>query len=220
MPRHIVYRTTNLVNGKFYIGKHTLSDRSKYYLGSGYALRAAIQKYGRENFIRETLYEFDNLDDCFAKEQEIVNEQLMMNPMCYNITSGGIGGRIQSESTKLLIADATASHWKNDPARRIRISQASKQRIADGNAGVATWTDESKKTIAEKSSNRWKDLDYRKKVGNAISHSLTGRKLSEQHCENNRISQNQTQFCEHCLKEHKIASYGRWHGDKCKDKKS
>ena len=46
MPRYIIYKTTNLINGKFYIGKHTVNDeRSKYYLGSGTALQAAFGRW-------------------------------------------------------------------------------------------------------------------------------------------------------------------------------
>ena len=52
----IIYKTTNLVNGKIYVGQHICeTDEFDGYLGSGVKLRAAIRYYGPENFKRETL---------------------------------------------------------------------------------------------------------------------------------------------------------------------
>ena len=50
-----IYLTTNLVNGKKYLGQHKLSKQYDYYLGSGKILQEAIKKYGRENFSKTTL---------------------------------------------------------------------------------------------------------------------------------------------------------------------
>jgi hypothetical protein len=61
---YIVYKTINLVNNKFYIGKHTQNlDPYQFdgYYGSGSQIINAVKKYGKENFIRETLFVFDNL---------------------------------------------------------------------------------------------------------------------------------------------------------------
>ena len=49
----IIYKTTNLVNGKIYIGKDKNNNPS--YLGSGKILKLAIKKYGKENFTKETI---------------------------------------------------------------------------------------------------------------------------------------------------------------------
>lgn len=53
----ILYKTTNLINSKIYVGVHRLQNtsNSRRYLGSGDALKPAIKKYGRENFTRTTL---------------------------------------------------------------------------------------------------------------------------------------------------------------------
>lgn len=45
-----IYETTNLVNGKKYIGKHKNNIFDKKYYGSGVGLNLAIKKYGKENF--------------------------------------------------------------------------------------------------------------------------------------------------------------------------
>ena len=56
IPLGFIYKTTNLVNGKIYVGKHEFSKDKRLnssYLGSGVALKRAIIKYGKENFNRE-----------------------------------------------------------------------------------------------------------------------------------------------------------------------
>ena len=51
----VIYKTTNLLNGKIYIGKDKRNDRK--YLGSGKILRQAVSKYGLRNFSKEILEE-------------------------------------------------------------------------------------------------------------------------------------------------------------------
>ncbi len=83
----IVYKTTNLINNKFYVGVHKNNNRN--YIGSGKLLKQAIKKYGRENFKRETLKEFSSEQDAYGYEKELVNEEMINNPLCYNLVEGG-----------------------------------------------------------------------------------------------------------------------------------
>ena len=48
----ILYKTTNLINGKSYIGIHKTNNLNDGYLGSGFAITEAIEKYGKDNFKR------------------------------------------------------------------------------------------------------------------------------------------------------------------------
>jgi hypothetical protein len=89
---YILYRITNKVNNKFYIGVHKTKDINDEYYGSGHSIKAAIEKYGKENFKKEILQIFTNAKLAFKKEKEIVNENLLNNPDCYNIKEGGCGG--------------------------------------------------------------------------------------------------------------------------------
>ena len=65
---YLVYKTTCLLNGKIYIGQHQTYDINDDYLGSGRELKNDIQGFGRENFRREILFDFDTFDEMNDKE--------------------------------------------------------------------------------------------------------------------------------------------------------
>lgn len=89
---YIIYETINLVNGKSYIGYHSTKDLNDNYLGSGTALKLAIEKYGKENFARNILYAFPTKEEALKKEREIVNEEFIKKDDNYNLKYGGEGG--------------------------------------------------------------------------------------------------------------------------------
>lgn len=62
----VVYKVTNLINGKCYIGKDKHNDPN--YLGSGRRIRSAIQKYGKENFQKEILEYCNTYDELRDRE--------------------------------------------------------------------------------------------------------------------------------------------------------
>jgi hypothetical protein len=85
-----VYCTVNKVNGKVYVGATNGNDLN--YIGSGTAFKGAVEKYGRENFVKAVLCEFYDVKDAFAKEAEIVTEEFIKSKDNYNMIKGGIGG--------------------------------------------------------------------------------------------------------------------------------
>lgn len=131
----IVYKTTNLLNNRYYIGMHRTENIDDGYLGSGKILKRAIKKYGKENFKREVLFIFDNENDMILKEAELVNEEFCKSDDNYNVATGGSGG------------DTLTFH-----PDIIEI----KKKMSDKNIGRIPWnkgiprTEEVKKTISEK----------------------------------------------------------------------
>lgn len=89
---YIVYKTTNIINGKFYIGVHATKNVSDKYLGSGSLLKKAINKYGTDNFVREVLHYCNSKERMFAIERSLVTKKLIKDPNCYNLKLGGEGG--------------------------------------------------------------------------------------------------------------------------------
>lgn len=92
MQDHSIYKTTNLVNGKYYWGVHNSTNENDGYLGSGKALNNAIKKYGKENFVRKTMVTYETSEAAYFEEKLIVNQEMINDSMCYNIKVGGDGG--------------------------------------------------------------------------------------------------------------------------------
>jgi hypothetical protein len=86
-----VYKTTNLITHKFYIGVHKTRNPGDNYLGSGSLLLQAVTKHGKENFRKEILHQFETPREAYNKEEELVAQE-SQNPSCYNMRKGGEGG--------------------------------------------------------------------------------------------------------------------------------
>lgn len=94
MKQHYIYLTTNLINGKKYIGKH-FGELDDSYLGSGTLIQRAINKYGEENFKKEILYISSSKQENNIKEQEFISAfDAVNNDSFYNLAPGGDGGDI------------------------------------------------------------------------------------------------------------------------------
>lgn len=89
---YLIYKTTNNVNGKIYIGCHKTEKIEDSYLGSGKILKWAIKKYGRENFSKEIIAQFDNAEEMLRMESILVNEEFVKDADNYNLMQGGCGG--------------------------------------------------------------------------------------------------------------------------------
>jgi len=85
---YTIYKITNNLNGKYYIGKHQTKDLNDGYMGSGKLIKLAIDKHGRSNFTKEILHVFDNESEMNAKEKELV----VISEQSYNLCEGGKGG--------------------------------------------------------------------------------------------------------------------------------
>jgi len=89
-----IYKTTNLVNGKIYIGKHK-SNTNRRYLGSGIKLKQAIKKYGYCNFSVEILEYCKNEIELNDREKYWIAEHNSRNRnVGYNISEGGDSGDV------------------------------------------------------------------------------------------------------------------------------
>src|SRR3990167_378532 len=113
---YLVYKTTNLTNGKFYTGAHVTDTKDDEYLGSGNLIKCAIKKYGRKNFTQEILFEASSPEEMYAKEAVLV----VVGPESYNLMSGGLGrqkGLKHSEETRAKMRAAQMGHTVSDDAK-------------------------------------------------------------------------------------------------------
>ena len=155
MPRkqkkyHYIYKTTNIITGKYYIGMHSTNDLNDGYIGSGKRLWYLINKYGKENHKFEILEFFSDRKSLRKRESELVNEELLQDPMCMNLTLGGGSGFDYLNSDKFNNPTHTkeflneirkkALEALNDPIkfknRNKKISKKLKKAYADGKRQV------------------------------------------------------------------------------------
>ena len=89
---HYIYKTTNKLNGKYYIGMHSTNNLNDDYIGSGTLLKRSLNKYGKENHNIDILYFFNTREELQSKEKEIITLQEIAKKECMNLKIGGIGG--------------------------------------------------------------------------------------------------------------------------------
>ena len=109
-----IYKITNLVNNKIYIGKDTTSDPN--YFGSGLIISRSLKKYGMENFIKEIIDETDDYNVLSKKEIYWISYYKSTDrKIGYNIAPGGDGGDTLSNHPDLELIREKIS--KNSPKK-------------------------------------------------------------------------------------------------------
>ena len=159
---NFVYLTTNLINGKQYVGSHN-GEENDSYLGSGrpYFLRA-LEKYGKENFKREIL-EICDASDNLLLETKYIKEHNTLIPNGYNIspTGGhGLNGKLNEETKKKIsknISGEKHPNWnKPSPMRGKKHSEETLKKMSENRKGKPAWnkgkkwSKETKEKISEK----------------------------------------------------------------------
>jgi len=174
---YTVYKITNLINNKIYIGVHKTKDINDDYMGSGKILKRAQEKYGIENFRKEILEVYDNAEDMFSMESVLVNEDFVNDKETYNLKIGGEGGweYINNKGINMKNHDydkmSTLGNNKLKEKRKCEIfSKTYRNKISDGmkeyyrNGGEPTRAFQGKKHSEE----------AKKKIGEANSKHQSG----------------------------------------------
>lgn len=90
-----IYKTTNLLDGRIYVGKKHKPIFIESYFGSGVLITRAIGKYGVENFKVEQIDSADSLEELNEKEKYWIKKLKSQTTYGnYNIAEGGFGGNI------------------------------------------------------------------------------------------------------------------------------
>ena len=182
---YTIYKITNKLNGKIYIGKHQTNDLNDGYMGSGKHLKRSIEKYGIGNFKKEVLFQFNNELDMNAKEAELVTEEFVKQDTNYNLCPGGNGGfgYINLSGKNLYGMNGKTPNTKNNLSRGLETQKF----LRENDLGWVVQTNKKisdgvKKHIA-KNASPWKgrqhSVDTKEKIGNANSKSQSGSKNSQ-----------------------------------------
>lgn len=156
--KYTIYKTTNTVNNKIYIGKHQTENINDSYLGSGVSLEKAVKKYGKESFVKEILYVFDNEEEMNSKEKELVTEEFIKRKDNYNKSLGGEGGsnfkgKKHTDETKQKLSEIAKKRIYSEETRN-KISEGNRKRVI---------SEETKLKLSEKAKLRFWDEESRKK---------------------------------------------------------
>lgn len=119
----IIYKVTNLVNQKVYIGQsvNSLNHRknqhykeSKYHKNDNTYFHNALRKYPKQSFFWEVIERVDSLEELNAKEIYWIDYYHSTDKeKGYNLKLGGNNGGKCCDSTKRKIGDTTLEKWKN-----------------------------------------------------------------------------------------------------------
>lgn len=137
-----IYLTTNLINGRKYIGQKTSSKfLGESYLGSGKILRQAVAKYGSENFKVELI------EACESKEELDKRER-------YHIK---VNNAVDSDKYYNIAFDGQSQAHRLSPEERKRASENAKLRVREKNSFYNKHhSEETKRRLAESSRRNWK----------------------------------------------------------------
>lgn len=89
---YLIYKITNLLNNKIYIGQHITKNKDDDYMGSGIQLKKDIQMFGLQHFKKEILLECQNRQELNKMQRLLVDEDFVLRQDTYNLKIGGLGG--------------------------------------------------------------------------------------------------------------------------------
>ena len=163
-----IYRITNLVNGKMYVGQHVTEDLDDGYMGSGVVILRALKKYGRGSFRKEWLTFCEDEEELDYMERVFVDQTWVDRADTYNIALGGVhncarGGKLSPEA-KLKISNAL----KGRPSGMLgkRHSEESKRLMSQSQS--KSWTAERREEQRQRASGVAFSDDRKNKISSAI----------------------------------------------------
>lgn len=162
-----IYKTTNLINNKIYIGKRQ-GEFTEQYKGSGKILRRAINKYGVENFKTEIICKCDSIEELNDSEIKFIKEYKdKFKDMCYNIAAGGNGGNVylyNEDEKKKFINKMTMINRQRCSTKEFKLKASENMRQRYKNKD-----EREKQSIRIKEA--WKNEELRKKQKEVVKNS-------------------------------------------------
>ncbi|MCK9575506.1 MAG: hypothetical protein WC979_02055 [Candidatus Pacearchaeota archaeon] len=145
----IIYKVTNIINNKIYIGKS--KNNNPKYLGSGIVIQYALRKYGKHNFVKDIIDTALSFDELNEKEKYWIKFFDSTNhTVGYNRSYGGDGySGITDETREKLRLKRLGTHLKEstkdkirDKLKNVKKTDEHKQSLADAWDATKHVTDE------------------------------------------------------------------------------
>ena len=162
-----IYKITNQINGKIYIGKHSTDNLDDGYMGSGILIRKAEKKYGKENFTKEYLA-FCDTEEKLNWFEKFYIKKYKAREVGYNLTNGGDGhlGFIMTEETKQKLSEAnkgkTLSEETKQKLRKPK-TEETKQKLSEAKKGK-TFSEEHKQKLSEAKKGKTLSEEHKRKL--------------------------------------------------------
>lgn len=146
----IIYKVTNIVNGKIYIGQtsRTLSRRKIEHINQAQNnsrncryFHSALLKYGFDNFTWEVLCSMDNIESLNLKEVEYIKEYNSFGENGYNLCNGGNSNVGYKHSDETILKMKQRRHSENSKSKLSLahfgkvLSESTKDKIRQINIG-------------------------------------------------------------------------------------
>jgi hypothetical protein len=156
---HYLYKITSLKNNRYYIGMHSTDNLEDGYFGGGKRIKNSVKKHGKDAHRKEILEFFENRELLRQREIQIVNEDLLKDPLCMNLQPGGGGGFInENHRNKWIINGSSAGNKKQKD--------------------LWTYDEEWSRAQSEKRRRYWEDPDISNRMKSGLN--WKGRKHSEE----------------------------------------
>lgn len=163
-----IYKITNLIDGRIYVGKRQSPTFDPYYWGSGTHITRAIKKYGKENFDREIIEWCYSLEEIVSREIYWIAELDTQNPdIGYNLSSGGLGsaGCTWSEESKDKLRQYKGPR---SPNWGRHLTEEHKKHLSEAHSGK-TLSEEHKQKISKSNTGRLCSQETREKISKALT---------------------------------------------------
>lgn len=202
-----IYKTTNLVNGKIYIGQHKHKSFDVNYKGSGKIITQAIEKYGFENFSCKVIEYVNSSKEADEKERYwIAHYRKLLHDNLYNIMAGGNGNFYERVSEEVAnntkeklskmnregICGNKGRHFTEEHKRKIGLANKGKKRTLEQiernrqsklgkpawNKGLTKETDERVRKYIENKKKYHHTEETKRKISESRKGKCIGRKIS------------------------------------------
>lgn len=193
---YYLYKIINKTNSHYYYGRRAFNGScpsKDTYMGSGIRIKAAIRKYGIDNFEKQIIAIFNTEADLITAEAAIITESILSDPSCYNLAKGGKGG------------------YTYYAERIFKHTEESKQKISSANKGRKR--PDSSETFYRLGINKWWE-GKKRSDSDKQAKSISAKKSIEKGTHPSK----KIATCPHCNYTISIANAKRWHFDNCRRK--